>query len=401
MSQVQGSRKAIYETQTSSPHFLQRPDADYFEADSNKTSLTGHGGTFQIGKQGNSRWMFTNWYTWRSPGFDINDIGYMRSNDEIQEVFWVGYYQSTPVWIFRQINLNFNQWFGLTFGLDKRYLGGNINGFFEYKNYWSTGWGASRDGRSLSTDALRGGPSIVYDGFTEYWGNINTDSRGKIRFSLGYNGGTRDYGSDWYNNFGGSAFWQVSDAFSFSLEPAVRKRMDKIAYVDNVDEVDPIRYVRGELHQTETSMTIRFIYNITPDFTIQYYGMPFISAGEYDNFKLIADSRAENFNDRYTAFSTELTYNEANDNYQVDENNDQVSEYSFDNPDYNYLDFNSNLVVRWEYLPGSTVYLVWTQHRNRSDGRGTYSFGEDSGNLFVETYPHDVFLIKLSYRFGL
>jgi hypothetical protein len=402
MSQIQGSKEAIYETQTNSPHFLQRPDADYFEADSTRTSLTGHGGTLQIGKAGNSKWMFTNWYTWRSPGLNLNDIGYMRSNDEIQEVFWVGYYQSKPVWIFRQFNFNFNQWYGLTFGLDKRYFGGNINGYFEYKNYWSMGWNISRDGKSLSTDALRGGPSIVYDGFTEYSGNIGTDSRSKIRLNVYYNGGRRDFGSDWYNNFGGGLYYRVSDAFNFSMEPGVRKRMDKIAYVENVDDIDPIKYIRGELHQTETFVTFRFTYNITPDFTIQYYGMPFISAGNYDHFNFIDDPHSNDFNERYTSFTDDqISYNESNDNYQIDENRNAVVDYTFDNPDYNYLDFNSNLVIRWEYLPGSTLYLVWTQGRNRTDERGTYSFREDSGNLFGETYPHDVFLIKLSYRFGL
>jgi hypothetical protein len=402
MSQVQGSREAIFETQTNAPHFFQRPDANYMEADSTRKSLTGQGGTLQIGKAGNSKWMFTNWYTWRSPGLNLNDIGYIRSNDEIQEVFWVGFYQSKPVWILRQFNLNFNQWFGLTFGLDKRYFGGNFNGYLEFKNYWSTGWGISRDGRSLSTDALRGGPALVFDGFTDYSCSINSDSRSKLKLTAYYNGGRRDLGSDWYNNFGGGIYYRVSEAFYLSMEPGIRKRMDKIAYVDNMDEVDPIKYIRGELHQTETFLTIRFTYNITPDFTIQYYGMPFISAGKYTHFKFIDNPLSTNFNERYTSFTdNQISYNEVNDEYQVDENRDAVNDYHFDNPDYNVLDFNSNLVIRWEYRPGSTLYLVWTQQRDRYDGRGTFSFSEDSENLFSETYPHDVLLVKLSYRFGL
>lgn len=402
MSQVQGSRNAIYETQTNAPHFFQRPDADYIEADSTRTNLTGQGGTLQIGKSGNSKWMFTNWYTWRSPGLNINDVGYIRSNDEIQEVFWVGYYETKPVWIFRQFNLNFNQWYGLTFGMDKRYFGGNFNGYFEYKNYWSTGWGVSRDSRSLSPDALRGGPSLIYDGFTDYWANMTTDSRGKFKVNIFYNGGRRDYGSEWYNSFGGGIYYRVSDAFNFSLEPGMSKRMDKIAYVDNIDEVSPERYIRSEINRTESWLTLRFTYNITPDFTIQYYGMPFMSAGKYNNFKYIDNPHSDNFEERYKRFATEqISYNANNNNYSIDENLDAVTDYSFDNPDYNFLDFNSNLVIRWEYIPGSTVYVVWTQKRNHTDSRGLYSFSEDSQNLFGETYPHDVFLVKFSYRFGL
>jgi hypothetical protein len=402
MSQVQGSREAIYETQTNAPHFFQRPDADYLTADSTRTSLTGQGGTINFGKAGNSKWMFTNWYTWRSPGLNLNDIGYIRSNDEIQEVFWVGFHQSNPVWIFRQVNLNFNQWYGLTFGMDYKYNGGNVNGYIEYKNYWSTGFGVSRSGKSLSLDALRGGPSLIYDGITEYWANAGTDSRSNFRINVYYNGGIRDAGYDWYNNFGGGVYFRVSDAFNFSLEPGLRKRMDKIAYVDNIDDAEPVRYIRGEINQTETAFTVRFTYNITPDFTIQYYGMPFISAGKYDHFKYIDDPHAKNFNERYRSYTDDqISYNETNNTYDVNEDLSPGNEYTFDNPDFNVLDFNSNLVIRWEYFPGSTLYLVWTQQRNRTDSQGIYSFADDSHDLFGETYPHDVFLIKLSYRFGL
>jgi hypothetical protein len=402
MSQVQGSQEAIYNTQTNAPHFFQRPDADYLKVDSSRTSLTGQGGTIQIGKAGNSKWMFTNWYTWRSPGLNINDLGYGRSNDEIQEVFWVGYYQSKPQWIFRQYNFNFNQWYGLTFGLDKRYFGGNFNGYFEYKNQWSTGYGVSRDSRSLSTDALRGGPSLVYDGFTEFWLNVGTNSRSKFRVVAGYNGGRRDSHSDWYNNYWAGIYCRITDAFNFSLEPHLNKRMDKIAYVNNIDDIDPVRYIRGELNQTETAITIRFTYNITPDFTIQYYGMPFISAGKYNHFKYIDDPHAKHFEQRYAAFAeSQISFNEVDNQYLVDENLDSGTDYTFDNPDFNVMDFNSNLVVRWEYLPGSTLYLVWTQQRSHYESNGRYEFSDDSKNLFCETYPHDVFLIKLSYRFGL
>jgi hypothetical protein len=402
MSQVQGSSEEIYETQTNAPHFFQRPDAEYLKADSSRTSLTGQGGTIQFGKAGNSKWMYTNWYTWRSPGLNLNDMGYMRSNDEIQEVFWVGFYQNNSAWIFRQFNLNFNQWYGLTFGMDKRYFGGNINGYFEYKNQWSTGFGISRDSKSLSTDALRGGPSLIYDGITEYWVNMSTNSRSKFKVYVYYNGGMRDSGSDWYNNLGATISYRVSAAFNFSLEPRINKRMDKIAYIDNIDDVQPERYIRGELNQTETSLTVRFTYNITPDFTIQYYGMPFISAGKYIHFKYIDNPHSKNFNERYTSFTeNQISYDEVDEDYLVDENLDSETDYTFDNPDFNVLDFNSNLVIRWEYQPGSTLYLVWTQQRNHTNSRGTYLFNEDLQDLFGETYPHDVFLIKLSYRFGL
>ena len=149
-------------------------------------------------------------------------------------------------------------------------------------------------------------------------------------------------------------------------------------------------------------MIVRFTYNITPDFTIQYYGMPFISAGKYNDFSYISDSKASDFTDRFIRYTPDqLKYDESAQTWSVDENTDGTADYQFDNPDFNVFDFNSNLVIRWEYQPGSILYVVWTQSRNDSHSTGDFNFGNDVRDLFNKTYPHDVFLVKLSYRIGL
>lgn len=402
-SQVNGSKEVIQKTQTSSPHYFQRPDADYLKVDSNRTSLEGFGGTVQAGKAGNSKLMYMAWLTWRSPGLNLNDLGYMYRNDEIMEVFWVGYYQNEPFSIFRNANINFNQWYATTFGLDSRYIGGNLNGHVQYKNYWCTGFGISRDGKSISTETLRGGPSLVYDGYTGYWGHVGTDERKKIRFTFSYNGGTRD-GNTAYNNYYNLSFdFRASNAFKFSLAPGFSSNYDEIAYTANVDSVYPIRYIRGVLNQKITSLTLRFTYNISPDFTIQFYAMPFISAQKYSGFKYINNSMAEGYAERYYQFTDEQLIDSVINNesfYLVDENLDKTEDYRFKNPNFNKMDFNANLVLRWEYKPGSTFYLVWSQNRYFSKSSGQYAFWNDSKDLFNNTYPRDVFLVKFSYRIG-
>jgi hypothetical protein len=400
-SQVNGSSKEIYKMQTNAPHFFQRPDANYFKADSNRTSLQGWGGTVQAGKAGNGKLMYTSWLTWRSPGLNLNDVGYMNRNDEIMEVFWVGYYQNEPFSIFRSANINFNQWYGATFGLDKRYFGGNMNGHVQYKNYWCTGFGISRDGNSLSTEALRGGPALVYEGQTDYWGHIGTDNRKKIFMTLMYSGGARDGGTSAYNRYSMSFTFQLSDACKISLDPSFYKNFDEIAYVNFIDSITPNRYIRGKINQTETSLTFRFTYNLSPDFTIQYYAMPFISARNYTDFKYITNPKAKNYSDRFINYTEAQVKSPKNpSDYYIDENIDGVIDYGFGNPNKNEMYFNSNLVIRWEYLPGSTIYLVWTQNRNNTNDSGKYSFSHNVNDLFAETYPHDVFLLKFSYRFG-
>jgi hypothetical protein len=149
-------------------------------------------------------------------------------------------------------------------------------------------------------------------------------------------------------------------------------------------------------------MSVRLNYNITPDLTIQYWGQPFLAAMDYSRYKAVTDPRAESLADRYHIFTdSEITYDEENNEYYVDENNAGTTTYSFSNPDYNYDEFLSNLVARWEFRPGSTLYLVWSQTRNYYDPTGSFSLDQNLGNLYTAEKPYNVFLIKFTYRFGL
>ena len=127
---------------------------------------------------------------------------------------------------------------------------------------------------------------------------------------------------------------------------------------------------------------------------------PFISTGNYTNFKIITETHAIEFKDRYHLYTNEEISFDANDDlYNIDENRDGNINYSIANPDFSYRQFNSNFVVRWEYLPGSTVYFVWSQGRTSSVSNGVFSYTDDMKDLF-NVYPHNVFLIKLSYWFS-
>ena len=169
---------------------------------------------------------------------------------------------------------------------------------------------------------------------------------------------------------------------------------------EDVMNGDP-RYLFGSINQKTFGFTLRLNYNITPDLTIQYYGSPFVSAGDYSNFKLVDNPQASEYTDRFNEFSAnQISYDNGNEEYSVDEDLNSTADYSFSQPDYNFAQFRSNLVVRWEYLPGSTVYFVWSQGRSNYTNVGEFDFGENIGNLF-EVHPRDIFLIKFSYRFSL
>jgi hypothetical protein len=333
---------------------------------------------------------------------NLNEIGYLNRNDEIQEVFWVGFRQREPFSIFRSLNLNVNQWYGSTFGLETRYYGGNLNGYMEFMNYWSIGFGADREGKSLSTETLRGGPALLNNGGTNAWIFIGTDQRKKVHFSFNTSHYMQDGLINHSHNYNLGIGIQVSDAFRISLDPAYSNRFNKLEWVETLEDLEEVRYIRGNIQQTTTSLTLRLSYNITPDFTVEFYGMPFISAGKYSDFKYITDAGADKFDDRFIQYSDEqINYVEGDEIYEIDENLDGTVEYSFDQPNFNVFDFNANLVVRWEYRPGSTLFVVWTQNRNEYLSDGKFDLVNDIGSLFNDTYPHDAFLVKLSYRFDL
>jgi hypothetical protein len=147
-------------------------------------------------------------------------------------------------------------------------------------------------------------------------------------------------------------------------------------------------------------MSLRINYNITPELTIQYWGQPFVATGEYTEFKHITDSKADKLADRYQLYTDDqISFDEQNDSYLIDENLNGQIDYSFKKPDFNVKEFLSNLVVRWEFQPGSTIYLVWSQTRNHYINEGAFNISNDIEDLFNEG-ANNIFLLKFSYRIG-
>ncbi|MCK4695108.1 MAG: hypothetical protein KAT74_05075, partial [Candidatus Cloacimonetes bacterium] len=174
-----------------------------------------------------------------------------------------------------------------------------------------------------------------------------------------------------------------------------------LEYVTTEEFEEEDRFIFSSLFQETISLTFRVDYCITPNFSIQYYGSPFISAGKYSDFKRITDPKGKNYKDRfYTFLDDEISYNVDNEEYQVDENLDGIVDYYIYNPNFNVREFNSNLVIRWEFSPGSNLYLVWSQNRSGFISNGEFSYYNDMKDLF-EIHPHNVFLVKISHWFSL
>lgn len=397
MSHVQGSTEAITNTQESSERYFQRPDNDHTELNPNRQSLTGSGGQLVAGKKAGDI-VFDLGVNWQSPELELNDIGFLSQTDYITQWFWMQYRVLEPKGITRWQRYNINQWREYDFGFRNLNVGYNTNAHFEFKNFWQLGGGVTYTVKSASNADLRGGPTIRYPGGLYSWIYAQTDPRKKFYafFSPEVGFGNSDYQQN--INLNAEFTYRPVNAFNISIAPSFSVFKNQLQYVTTQAVTDEDKYVVANINQTTARIVVRMTYMLTPNLSIQYYGQPFGTSGKYSNYKYVTNASASSYNDRFVPFPADIM-TQTTDLCSVDENNDGVVDYTFDRPDFNFGQFRSNMVLRWEYIPGSTFFLVWTRERNGAfydsdPEHRNYSFDFDEKG-------HNIFLLKFTYRFVL
>ncbi|MCB0584842.1 MAG: carbohydrate binding family 9 domain-containing protein, partial [Phaeodactylibacter sp.] len=401
-SRVEGSTEAIMNTQTAFEHLFQRPGADHVGVDSTATSLTGTGGTVKVGRL-NKKWMLETGVTWRSPELELNDVGFMTNTDEVNYFLWSGYRWTDPFFIFRRLQLNYNHWSRWDFGGNNLYQAVNSNVHSTFKNFWGVGGGITYENKDISNNALFGGPALRKSRGIAPWIYFYSDQRKAVQFQANAFfawGFEKDHPQT--VRISDYSIWigiQPTNALNLSISPAYNQNERKIQYVTSLDYQDNTRYIAGTVDQRTFSTTLRLNYSITPDLTLQYYGQPFISRGRYQDYKYITKSMARDFSDRFHQYAdAEIGYLSEDEEFAVDEDQDGVTDYTFSNPDFSFIQFRSNLVARWEYIPGSEIFLVWSQGVTNFGDPGEKLIPDFTGNLFSEK-GRNIFLLKLTYRF--
>ena len=401
MGKVLGSEEAIYNTQTSLRHNFQRVDATHVRVDPTRTSLTGTGGNVKIGKSGGGKFMFESGVTWRSPELELNDLGFQRNADDITHYNWMAYRSLRPFSIFRRLQVNYNHYASWNFEGKHTYFGVNTNSHATFRNNWRTGFNVHYAAVDFTDSALRGGPMLRLPSSLDYNMYINSNESKKLKFRVRGgqtkgkdNGFTRTYASM------GMTYVPIN-SFNISLEAGINSNEQELQYVTTSTFGNTTRYINGSLDQDTFNLSIRLNYTIKPNLTIQYYGSPFISRGRYTNFKHITNSLAKKLSDRYQSYTANQISFDANSGlYHVDENTDTNTDFSFYNPNFSFIQFQSNLVARWEYIPGSEIFLVWSQGLTRSGDPMDKLLPSLGDNIFGQT-AHNIFLIKATYRFML
>jgi hypothetical protein len=397
-SRIEGSEGAILRAQTSPVRYFQRPDATHVDVDPTRTSLQGAAGNVELFKVAGGHWRWALFGMFRTPGFETNDAGYQVEGDQAVYGAYAGYDQFRPQGPFRRWRINVNQWTASSFGGERLGLGGNVNGGFELKNFWGGNFGVNRQQQSISTWALRGGPSVVRPGRTNLWAGVNSDQRKRVSLNLNVNGSVEDETGGRSLSVTPGVEVRPASNISLSLSPGIywNQAAWECAARSSGCRVGE-RYLFGRLDQQRVSLTTRLNYTFTPNLSLQLYAQPFLSAQRYSEFRQVVDPRASRFADRFHTFTPEqIARNPQTGRYEVRLDGEGAPDFAFSDPDFSFRQFRSNAVLRWEYRPGSTLFVVWSQGRTGFDTIGDFRLRRDTGDLLADA-PTNVLMVKFNY----
>lgn len=394
-SDINGEKEAISRLQLSSVHYYQRTDAEHLEYDAERTSMSGWAGSLQGGKR-SGKFRAIGSLNWRSPGVDLNDVGYLYQADLIQQTAKLTYKVSQPKGIVRSYYAEFTQRHDWSFGGENTLDRLNLHGFLQFKNLWHIHLNLRRNFNTYDTRELRGGPMLYKDSNNDLDLFVQTNS--VKNFWAGF--GPRFTRSA--DNISKAAYytvflkWQLSNQFSITSRTVFNPMVDHNKYVTKVlHPSGAIKYLTGTIDRNTISSTLRFEYYISPEISLQYYGNPYASIGKYDNFREVADASNKSLGQRYISLDHTV---KANGSYSLEKNG--ISQYSANNPDFTFQEFRSNLVGRWEFRPGSTLYLVWTNTRSQRTSQYNESVFDSFGGI-SKVKAQNVFMVKFSYWFSI
>jgi len=380
-TQVRGSTSRITSLQQNAQRYMQRPDARNFHLDSSATSLTGWAGRVYLNKQ-KGNWSSNSAIGVISPGFDVNDLGFLWRSGIINTHVQAGYSWTKPGKVFRSANTGgalFRSW---DWDGDVTWTGVFQYGNLQLLNYYELGWSLAYNPQTMNDRRTRGGPlSLNRPGYQiDVYGN--TDGRKAVVVSL--SAGTYQSVQDYSSYLSASLSLRPASNVSLSVGPQYSWERTPVQYVSQyADSTAPLtfgnRYVFTGLAVNELSASIRLNWTFTPKLSLQFYGQPLISAGAYSDYKALARPKTfafDRWNDGTSSFDS--------------------TTFTPPTPDFNFKSLRGNAVLRWEYLPGSTLYLVWTQSREDVENTGAFRFGPSISRL-TRSRPDNIFMVKFTY----
>jgi hypothetical protein len=397
-SYVQGNPVFMDSLQQSSRHYFQRPDANEVRYHPGETTMSGTTMRYWVNKQtGNV--LFNSAIGYMSPGFDVNDVGFHQRSDVINMHLGSGYKWTKPTRTVNNKNILVAAFGTFDFdgnptsaGIWSRYL---IN----YLNANSLQFRLAGDPGTVNTRRTRGGPTSLNMANFETGATFNTDSKKKLYYYVDTDAyvvpATKSH--DWYVS--PEVDWKPMSNLLLSFAPTYESLRENAQYVTTVD--DPLatqtygkRYVMATLGQETLSGSFRVNWSFTPTVSLQVYMQPLISSGAYNDYKELARPRSYEFNQ----YKTGEEYDPATGTIDPD-GPGPAPAFNIGQPDFTVRSLRGNAVFRWEYRPGSTFYLVWTQVRQNSDTQSNFNVGPSISEL-ARTQADNIFLAKVTYYLG-
>ena len=401
LSNVTGDKERMIELQRSSLHYFQRPDANHISVDSSATSLTGYSGRIMLNKN-RGRWTFNTAVGFISPKFEVNDLGFESYSDVINAHFYTSYRWNEPTDFYLNAGVQAATYVSFDFGGNRTSQGYWFGSYINLQDYYGASMTFTYNPSTLNARKTRGGPLTVNPESKSTSFDLNTDNR---LWWVGHAGGTFKFGEDQNSRSVYTTLeFKVLPTLTVSIGPELSKDTFESQWVSNftdetATETYGVRYVFAHLDQTTFSADIRADWIISPKLSFQIYVQPFIASGNYSDFKFLERSRSYDFVKYGEGVTTieKIISSDGEISYELDpDGNGPAESQSLDNPDFNYISLRGNAVLRWEYMPGSTLYLVWAQSREDVDPNGDFRFGKSLNNLFG-VRPDNIFMLKLTY----
>jgi hypothetical protein len=410
VSNVAGSPEAVAGTQRSSAHYFQRPDrrvsADGLFStryDTTATSLRGYGLFTRVGKDGGTL-LWEAMANVRSPGFEVNDMAYLSRADYAWVNGNVAGSWTTPTRWYRNIFASVGGAAQYDFEGDRTWA--QLQTFYgmELPNYWNVRLMAIHNLPSMDDRLTRGGPVVRHAGYDMASLEVSTDARARAVFDLKVDGAVGVAAPRRSLTVSpGLALKPAANVF-IQLSPTYARDESDAQYVTAVTDATATsfygtRYVFAFLRTRTVSLDTRLNWTFTPDLTLQLYAQPFVASGRYSSFREFAAPRTI----RKLVYGRDagtIGYDPASAAYTVDPDaGGPAAPFAFDDPDFTTTSLRGTAVLRWEYRPGSTLFLVWTQERSGYDPDGGLGLGSARTVMFREP-PTNVFQIKATYWLG-
>jgi hypothetical protein len=413
LSSIEGDSRVIGATQRSSAHYFQRPDrapgsSGFLSGrlDSAATSMRGLGGYTRLGKDSGD-WLWEAALSLRTPGFEDNDLGFNSRSDYFfydANVFrtWTkptSWYHSLNLIAGGQTSRNFEGDL-----IDRQlhaYMGGTTLQFWNWDAFvlWRP---------DLMDDGLlRGGPVVQKPAVAYVEADAHTDSRHVLILGAGASYASNRLGG-WGSNLYMNALFRPTSSVSLTVGPSWNDSRALLQYVGAF--ADPTatafygnRYVLSAIKQKQIALDTRLSVTFLPTTTLELYVQPFIASGHYYQFKEFDAPRQGSFGTYGAGRGTIASVTGAGGivtGYTVDPDGAGPAQpFTFPNPDFNFRSLRGNAVFRWEYHPGSTLYVAWTHSRSDYQTLGDFDLSRDEQGLLA-TRPDNIFIVKASWWLG-